>query len=294
MVNPTATLFAGDGGIGSLTTGSNVTLSTGSTLQIKLQYPTGATPVEGVDGDVVMLDGTGGVFTPGGATLQLLPDVATFPVAICRRHRLPTSSWTAGQITTSIQTPHSRISPMELRTATAQQPMPSIMAATRLRSLCMPCRSPRASAWSPWAARRCYGGDAKGENDAKTRFYTRRVTCGHRHHRRLDWHSHAGIGPRSGVRPFRPMRSNLRQLATGAFLYIQDNGNKMIPYNLIISGTTEYWPQLEAPYLPTSSAGPAPIFPTVRWRSPRPMHRNMASISTTLPIRSTACRRPCP
>jgi autotransporter-associated beta strand protein len=78
-VSSGGTLFAGTGnGIGSLTAGNSVALSSGSTLQIKVQAPSGGpTPTEGVDNDLVLL-GSSGTFSPGGATLQLLPAVSTF------------------------------------------------------------------------------------------------------------------------------------------------------------------------------------------------------------------------
>jgi prepilin-type N-terminal cleavage/methylation domain-containing protein/prepilin-type processing-associated H-X9-DG protein len=57
-------------------------------------------------------------------------------------------------------------------------------------------------------------------------------------------------------------QSNLRQLATGAFLYIQDNQNKMIPYNLVVAGTTNYWPTLEQPYLRNQLCWTCPNFTT--------------------------------
>jgi prepilin-type processing-associated H-X9-DG protein/prepilin-type N-terminal cleavage/methylation domain-containing protein len=55
-------------------------------------------------------------------------------------------------------------------------------------------------------------------------------------------------------------QSNLRQIAIGAFMYIQDNQNKMIPYSLVIAGTTTYWPALEAHYLPNQKCWVCPNF----------------------------------
>ena len=52
--------------------------------------------------------------------------------------------------------------------------------------------------------------------------------------------------------------SNLRQIATGALMYINDNDGKMVPY---VTGGNQYWPLLITPYLKDRDVWKCPSFP---------------------------------
>lgn len=53
-------------------------------------------------------------------------------------------------------------------------------------------------------------------------------------------------------------QSNLRQLAIGAFMYIDGNKGRMIPYVVL---TNQYWPQLETPELKNRNVWSCGSFP---------------------------------
>jgi len=53
-------------------------------------------------------------------------------------------------------------------------------------------------------------------------------------------------------------QSNLRQIAMGAFLYMHDYHDQMIPY---VVNTSTYWPQLEVTYIKDQQVWACPDFP---------------------------------
>jgi hypothetical protein len=77
------TLFEGGAtSAGSLTVNNSVTLNSDATLQIKIKQPANAgsgtgTGSEGSDNDTLVVTG-GGAFTPGGATLNVVPLISSF------------------------------------------------------------------------------------------------------------------------------------------------------------------------------------------------------------------------